>query len=177
MLAFQVSSTQLTIEDSDTSESGLGVGLRLGWGATKNFTLFVGIDSSSIETSDPAITGGTYGLMQAAIGGLYNFRAGKKAMPYLEAGLATRRISSQVSLDDGTGTLIEGEAETMGMGFMFGGGLNYFLARTLALNVSVSMVTGHFDDLKINDARVPNSDFNAGSARAILGLTWYPIRD
>lgn len=176
MLNVHFGGTSLSAEGSDTSESGAGFGVRLGWGITRNFTLFVGLDTASIETGDPVIAGGTYGLAQAEIGGIYNFRAGKSLVPYLEAGFGTRRIASKVVVDVG-GSLQEGEAHTKGMSVMFGGGINYFVAKTFALNTGLSVSSGHFDDLEIEGVRVMNTDFNAASARMVLGLTWYPVRD
>ena len=176
MLNVHFGGTTLAREGSDTSESGVGFGIRLGWGITKNLTLFVGLDTASIESEDPAITGGTYGLAQAEIGGIYNFRAGKSLVPYFEAGFGTRRIASKVIVDVG-GNLEEGEAQTKGMSVMFGGGVNYFVARTFAVNTGLSVSSGHFDDFEVEGVRVANTDFNAASARLVLGVTWYPVRD
>ena len=175
MINAVIHSTSLAIEDSDTSESGVGVGVRVGWGITRNVTLFLGIDTSSIQTEDPSINNGTFGLMQADLGGIYTFRAGMSFLPYLEAAIGTRRITSDITVADPDGVITEGRVITKGTAVSFGGGFNYYVARPLALNAGLSVSTGHFGDYKVNDTRLHKTNFNATSARLRFGLTWYPI--
>lgn len=176
MLNAHVNTTSLAVQGSDTSESGMGFGLRLGWGITKNVTLFVGIDTTSIETEDPTINNGTYGLTQAELGGIYTFRAGMSFLPYVEAGIGSRRISSDVTISDEAGNISEGRASSVGMAFSLGGGFNYYFTPPVALNFGLTITTGHFGDYKVNDTRIHNTDFSAASARIGLGLTWYPMK-
>ena len=177
MLNAQMHSASVTVQGSDTSESGLGFGIRLGWGITKNVTLFVGLDTASIETDAMSINNGVYGLTQADLGGIYTFRAGKSLLPYLEAGIGMRRITSDLTISDASGNITEGKASTTGMAFSYGLGLNYYFSRPVALNIGVTISGGHFGDYKVNDTRVHNTDFNAASALARFGLTWYPMKD
>ena len=177
MLSAYVNTTSLAVEDSDTSESGMGFGVRLGWGVTKKITLFVGLDTASIETEDPTINNGQYGLMEVDLGAIYNFRTGKSFLPYVEAGLSNRRLTSLVTIPDGSGGFTEGRVSTHGMAFLYGGGFNYFVARPVALNVGFTIAVGHFGDYHVDDTRVHNSDFTAASARMRLGMTWYPMKD
>ena len=177
MLNVHLNGTQVALDNADTAETGAGIGFRLGWGITKKLTLFVGLDTSSIETGDPSINNGKYGLLEANIGGRYSFRVGQKAMPYLEFGLTTARLTAQVTGTDASGALVEGKAHTSGMGSMYGGGLSYYVARTLAIDLGLHFAGVAFDDLKVNEVRVHNSDVDAAISRISLGLVWYPIRD
>jgi len=175
MLNVHMNVTSLAMENADTAESGLGLGFRFGWGVTKNVTLFAGIDSATIITEDPTIVDGEYGLMQANVGLIYNFRPGRTMLPYLEGAMTGWRITSRVGSIDPAGNSVDGDVFTRGFAATLGAGLHYYFAPRLAANAALSVTTGHFGDLRVNDTRGHNTDFSATSARLGLGLTWYPI--
>lgn len=177
MASVHVTGMSLAAENGDTIESGGGAGGRLGWGVTKHVTLFVGGDHGRIDTAEPGLDG-SYRLTQGDVGALYNFRAGKSFLPYLEGAVTTRMLASTLS-DTTFGptiTVRKLDINTQGIAVTFGAGFNYFFTPIWALNLGLNWSTGKFEDFKVDGTRVADTGFNATGARFHFGVTLYPMK-
>ena len=62
-----------------------------------------------------------------------------------------------------------------GVGFTFGGGVQYYVAPVLALGAGVRWTVGEFDTVKFNGMTVDGFKLDATSTRLNLGVTWRPM--
>jgi opacity protein-like surface antigen len=163
----------LASENGDTIESGSGVGARIGWGITSHVTVFVGADGANIETEEPGL-GGSFRLTQGDAGAIYNFRAGKSFVPYLEGAVTTRILKSEYTDPSPPGTKVD--VNTKGTAFTFGGGFNYFFTPIWAFNLGINYSAGSFEDFEVDGSKASDTGFSAGGARFHFGLTLYPMK-
>jgi opacity protein-like surface antigen len=173
MANVHITGMSLAAEKGDTIESGGGVGARIGWGVTRNVTVFVGVDRASIETEEPGL-GGSFRLTQADAGAIYNFRAGKSFLPYFEGAVTTRILESEYTDPAPPGTKVD--LNTRGMAFTFGGGFNYFFTPIWAFNLGLNYSVGKFEDFEADGTRAPDTGFSASGARFHMGVTLYPMK-
>jgi opacity protein-like surface antigen len=151
-------------EGTTTTESGSGFNLELGWGFTKNWSAFVGINSATIESDIE------YGLAQVDLGARYTFRQPThQVRPYLDAALAGRAFN--VTITDGFDTA---EVEATSSGITLGGGLQIFFTQAVALDVGLNYSFGSFSDWEANGIRVPIESVDATSTNFRLGLRFWP---
>ena len=69
------------------------------------------------------------------------------------------------------------EVDVSGGGGTLGGGIAYFVAPALALDLGLQLTFGTFSDVSIGSIDINDRiDIDAGSGRLALGLTWYPAR-
>jgi opacity protein-like surface antigen len=106
-------------------KSGGGATLFGGYGFTPSFALLISFDGAVHETTDPDVE-----LTHASfvIEGRYLFREGQSLRPYLAGGIGGFQVASRQGAFD---------FETTGPGVTFGGGLEIFLARHVALELGV----------------------------------------
>ena len=161
------SRTSLKIEDADRTDQGNGGGIRLGWGFNDKFTVFLGLTASKLIIEDDG-GDGDYGLGQGDLGLTFNFANSNRALvPYLEVALSSHAISYETPV---------GDVAQAGTGFTFGGGVNYFFARSAALQLGLNFTTATFDDLELDGDTQADTDFNASGGRLMIGLNWYPMK-
>jgi opacity protein-like surface antigen len=66
------------------------------------------------------------------------------------------------------------ELSISGSGITLGGGIDYYLSESLALDVQLLWTGGKFTTLTVDNVSVSGLDFDATSSRFTVGLGWWP---
>jgi hypothetical protein len=146
------------IEDYDT-ESGGGLGLRIGYGFSPLVTVFLASEGAWMRDDEYALGHGDLGVRFNLSNAENNLR------PYVDAA-----FSSRVMLDD--------DYQVSGFGGTLGGGLQVFFSAPLALDLGLKWTYGQYKTVKDRQSGISISDsdgINASSARFNLGISWYPM--
>ena len=159
------------VEDGDT-EAGLGGGVIVGYGFTPEWQVFVGGDATSMDISNPALTG-EYTIYQGDVGARLNFPDPTATFVAYVIGAVTGQFAK--------GTITGGEnqsadAELAGWGGSIGTGFHVFFNPALALDTQVQFTFGQFTHADLTGANAGRLD-NARQnwfTRLNVGLTWYP---
>lgn len=144
------------------SDSGGGVGLRIGYGISR-LVIFAGLDAGTM-------TGGMqdaeYGLGLGEAGARYSLgRNSRPLRPYVQAtALALVAI-------EGEGV---NEVTTGGSGFSVGAGIEYFVRRSLAVDFGLSRSRGSFSTVESRGMLETGHDIDYQTTRVTLGLNWRP---
>lgn len=151
-------------------DSGAGLGAALGYGFNDLLTLYVNVDAQAFEHADgDAEDGddGQYGGATVDLGLRVNFgNETQRLRPYLNTALT----------GVGFGDEVEGlELVTGGAGLTLGGGLQYFFARSLAVDGALNFSTGSLTTVEY-DGQEADLDEGIGfnHTRVQLGLSWHP---
>jgi hypothetical protein len=172
--ALGLTGAAIEIEDlSEETESGGGMALRLGYGFTPRFAMFVEGNAAALEAER-----GDIGLGHFDIGARYHFaNAARPWVPFLEAALTGRALLQEDwVLTDDEGEIVEGELELSGAGFSFGGGVLYFFDPRVALNADLKWTVGEFDEVRIGNVSVSGFELDGTSTRLNVGVHWFPQR-
>ena len=165
VLAAALNGAAIDAEESDEVESGGGLSLRLGYGISENIVLYAELQGANVESAD---IDDTYTLTHVDLGGRYHFGGAASALrPFVGAAVTGRGAS----FDLGDETLdIRGPALTLG------GGLEYFLSRTVALEAGLKFSFGEFNEGRIGDGDWEDLDeeVSATTSRLNLGIAWHP---
>jgi hypothetical protein len=158
----------MTTEDSNTTESGGGIGFGIGYGFTPAFALFLNLDAATIRPgrSDP-----DYNLGHLDVGGRYTFGgSAARWRPSVDGAVGVR----VAMWDDVVGV---GDMETNGASFNVGGGLGYYFNPSLALSMGLRLGFGSFTEVKVNGTTFSldgDDRISATTSRFNVGLAWYP---
>lgn len=161
--------------DSET-EAGAGLGLRVGYGFNERITLYFGVDGAAIEPEEGGdlLENGTYGLGTADLGVRFNFPAGRSIVPYAEAAL-----TGQALVFDFEGT--DTNLNVSGGGLTVGGGAQFFVSRTLAIDAGLDFTFGKFTQAETDgpgpDVSEDLEDAGSVITRVGVGLSFYPSRN
>jgi hypothetical protein len=169
-LGVYVEGAQITVEDGDPSGGG-GVGLRAGYGVNRIITVFLNIDGTTIDVSDPQNPSGAWQMAHFDLGARFHFASTlRRWVPYLEAAITGRAVS----LNDATiGTDQVGKLTFSGAALTIGGGLSVYLKETLALDIELLGSGGTFNQVDLGALSVNNLDLDATSGRFKVGLIWW----
>jgi Outer membrane protein beta-barrel domain len=155
------------VEDSDVVESGAGLGVHLGYGFGQNLSVFARVDAASIQ---PEGAGDNYGLAHADLGVRYSFGAPSAAFrPFLQGAVSGRAVS----FDMGS----EGTLDARGAGISAGGGLEYFVSRSVAIEAGLSVSFGELTEGRVGGSdwvNLDNDAINITTSRFDIGLSWHP---
>ena len=102
------------------------------------------------------------------VGGRYHFQAHNRSLlPYVEASFNVQYLALP-ERDD------KNRFGYGGYGPAAGGGILYFFSQTLALDVGLNLMYGHYDHISANDSgkKMRVKSFNT---QLSIGLTWYPL--
>lgn len=169
-LGVYLEGAQLTVEDGDPSGGG-GLGLRAGYGVNRIVTMYLNIDGSAIDVSDPSNPSGQWHLAHFDLGARFHFASTlRRWVPYLEAAITGRAVSLN---DAEVGTDQVGKLTFSGGALSVGGGLSVYLKETLALDVELIASGGTFNQIDIGAISVNNLDLHATSGRFKVGLLWW----
>lgn len=156
-LGAHLNGSSLQFTDENTTESGGGLGLRLGWGFTPNLTVFFGADGASME-------GGDYTLGQGDLGVRYHFVSDtRRGAPYLD-GSFSYWLAETFELGP--------KVEIGGPAFTVGGGYLHFFSSSVAFDVGFRLGFGRFDEVRSGNLTV-GIDEPARTARFNLGIGWF----
>jgi Outer membrane protein beta-barrel domain len=148
-----------------STSSGPGVGARIGWGITPQWMVFVGADIARLGAGNGLDGHWGFGLIE--LGGRMSFPSAKSALtPYVTASVGYRGIGAEVDN--------AGDVSFDGMTLGAGGGLQYQLSPTLALDGNLSFGYGKFgsyeDPIQTADLDVDNTL----TTQVRLGVNFYP---
>ena len=154
----------VVVEDSDTTESGAGAGLIVGYGFTQRLAVFGQLSGASVESADGS---GNYGLGHFDVGMRVHFLApAKRVVPFAQVGLSSRAFAQDIGVN---------RIEASGTGVSFGGGVNVHFKPALALTTGVTWATGNLSDFKLNGNSSGSLDsLGLTSARVYVGVIWFP---
>jgi opacity protein-like surface antigen len=165
------SGTSLGFDDED-SENGGGLGIQLGWGFNRHFTLFLGANGSVIDLNVDGLSD-EYALGHFDIGTRVHFRSpAAQVVPYGLLAFSGRAAGTQIE-DTQFGDV---DVEISGTGFTFGGGVQVFFNPKVALDLGLAITAGSFTEFKV-DGDTFDDDFSekATSARLNVGLSFWPV--
>lgn len=182
MFGLHLNGSSISFEDEDNSnssknrESGGGGGAQVGWGFTKWFMLYGGVDAAKIEIK--GVTGvddddiaGDYTLIHGDLGARFSFPSPKHGFaPYVNAALTTRVATAEILNED---------VAISGNGVTVGGGLMYFFNPKWALDVGLQFSTGKFTDVEVGGVKLDLDELgvdleNTNSARFNIGVKFFP---
>jgi hypothetical protein len=153
----------LANESGSTSESGGGLGLVLGYGFTRRFSLYSELSGATMQSADGS---GSYSLAHADLGTRVHFRAGAgTVVPFLQVGLSGRAVAANLG---------DYNASGRGGGVSAGGGLNVHISPAAAFSGAVTWTTGNFDKWQAGNWTYSGYSIGATSARLHLGMVWFP---
>lgn len=177
MLGAHVNGSSLSFQDED-SEQGGGGGVMAGWGFTKWFMLYGGVDAAKLDFKglgdfdDQAEALGfksSYTMVHADVGARFSLERGSMAVPYANVAISGRVLTTEVLKED---------VSLSGSGVTLGGGVQFFFNPKFALDLGLQFTAGEFDRFEIGDYSGPVKDLvdvkNSTSARFNVGLKFYP---
>lgn len=161
-----VNSADLT----DGRENGAGLGLSLGYGFTRHFSIL--LDGTAAAMPDDWM------LSHGDLLGRWTFGTPmQQARPFVEGGFTTWMGTEENAVLDPTDpNSPRGDLELSGAGFTLGGGVHYFFSPKWAFTGDVRFTTGEFDEIKFQNVSVSGLNADATSMRLILGFNWFPMR-
>jgi len=145
-------------------EAGPGVGVHLGFGLGKHVSLFARGSVAAVRYA--AIRDESYSLRHLDVGVRYSFGGTEDVLrPFAQAGGTLRDVHFD-----------EAEIRMRGAGLTVGGGAEYFVSRTVAIDAGLSITTGRFGEMRTADGEWEEVEdgVSATSARLDLGITWHP---
>jgi hypothetical protein len=159
-LGLGLNGSAIKSDNSDT-ESGGGFHFRIGYGITRNVTLFFGGAGASMNDAE-------YSMGQADLGIRGYFPGNGRWVPFVEGAFTGRALVMDVGYND--------NLEFTGAGFTAGGGVDYYVSRSLGIGVNLNWTFGEFTDAKMGSekASLGSDAFSATSTRFNIGLTWWP---
>ena len=151
----------IVFENQTDNENGWGGGVAAGWGISQLVTVYAGVSGATI---DLASVSDSYALVHVDVGARFNFAGpGSRFRPYANAALA----------GVAAGTDIGGDLFTIsGGGLTLGGGIAYFLAKEVALDLGLQWTFDSFTEAEFRGAK-SDIDLSATSARLSLGVSWW----
>lgn len=153
------------------TETGRGMGFKLGYGFNDRITLYAAADAAIMEYDadrapelDAEYDAATYDL-----GLRVNFSNDWRALrPYLLAAVTRVLTTEETGADDA-------ETETWGDGVTIGGGVQFFAWRKLAVDLGYQATAGSFTERTVDGE---DQAFARGVAffhqRGQIGVTWHP---
>jgi hypothetical protein len=175
VLGFHASGATITVEDQSAEESadGGGFGIRLGWGFTPLFSLQLVGDAADVESDDPQL--GEFQLSHGDLLARFSFARGTRSwVPYLEVGAGGRTATIDNFQNPESGEV--GELEIFGPAFSIGGGLQWYVAPSVAIDLGLRLTAGEFTSIKFENVTIEDVlELDATSTRIALGVNWYPM--
>jgi hypothetical protein len=169
--ALELGGGRIESDDLDGSETGGGGTLRIGYGFTPLFSLYLEGTGATIDAD-----GGQWTLSHGDLGVRLHFGNETRALiPFLDAAFTYRTITrDDLTIEDDEGNTLEGDFEIRGGAFSLGGGLLYFFNPKWALSTGLKWTTGEFDTVEFNNVSVSGFEIDATSLRLNIGVSWFP---
>jgi opacity protein-like surface antigen len=165
----------ITGEDVDGTfgtSFGPGAGVMLGYGFNRIWTAYASLDVAKQSTAPGTFPEGSLGLAHFELGARANLPVNhEKILPYVTAAVGNRALGGRVYDEEWDEYADETLSGTM---FALGGGAQYFLSPTMALDGGVSLGLGSFGKWT-QDGDSETADVNSTkSLRLRAGVTWRP---
>ncbi len=155
-----------SLATEESSNSGGGAGVMIGYGVSRKVLIFVQLDGSEIDIDGADDLQGSYGLVHGDLGVRYSFANPDGAfVPYLTGAFTGLWAGAEV---------LGADVTLQGGGVRLGGGFGYYFIRQLALDVGLSFNFGSFNTFKIENTSFDLDNPKANSTRLEVGLSWYP---
>lgn len=147
----------------DETDNGGGLGLDLSYGFTQHVAIFGRADAASMEQDGED----GYALAHVDLGARFTLLGQQSALrPYGEVAVLGNAATFEVEGED---------VEISGTGLTFGGGVKYFVSKSLAIDLGVAFSGGTIKEVKVGDLSLDIDENNGqSSARFNAGLVWYP---
>jgi hypothetical protein len=174
MLGLALNGTSIKGEGDDEPDKGSGGTLQLGYGFNRSFTGFLDLSGVVLDgdQGDGDVT-----LTQAFLGGRFNIgTSDKRWIPFLDGGLGVRSLQQKDAQFCDTSGCTTSDISFSGAAFFLGGGVSFYMTRSLALTGAAHWGVGEFSDVKVDNVTVSGFEADATTARLNLGITWYPKR-
>jgi hypothetical protein len=154
--------------NDNTEFGGAGVHMEVGWHMmSSHFGVLLDYASVNIDDEGPPNI-----RRYNHIGGVgrYLFRSDRDIVrPYLEIGVNRREVTAR------TAGLLPRSARTRSVGGAIGGGMQVFLARAVALDLSAQLGLGGFDDWKSGDDEISSlPEVKQATGVLRLGVRFWP---
>ena len=169
VVGLEVGGAVVTFENQPRDRAGI-VGARAGYGFNRALTPYLGIYEADVDTpgfqAPDKVT-----LGHVDLGVRLHLPNDRHWIPYVDPAWTLRIV--QLSRENvGRDT-----RDFSGPGFSLGGGLAVYLSDTWALDLNLKWGKGQFRRVPVGDRTVEGPrrlDFNAESARFIVGFLWWP---
>jgi hypothetical protein len=161
-LNFELNTQTLTIDDNENvNDRGGGLGLRVGYGFTPTFAMYLGFTGAQMRE------GGidSYGVGIAEMGTRLHF--GKKLRsPTFYLDLSFQAAAARVDAPD---------ISFSGGGVGLGAGLLVYVGKELALDFGLRGSGGRFNQFEIGDmiVNIDQDNVRYGVGRLSVGITWF----
>lgn len=162
VLGAHLNGTALDGDDFDEMESGGGLGLRLGYGFNRMFTLYLQADGASMDAPD---MDDAYTFGQGDLGLRLHFGDPTRSAIFYLDGAFTAWLARY--------DILGSDMDVTGAGFTLGGGLEYFFSPAFALDAGLKFTVGNFDEVSY-EGDSESVDLDANSTRFNVGVSWYP---
>ena len=170
-LGVHLQAASLTLENGE-SDSGGGLGVRVGYGLNRIITLYFEADGVSVDSESSDVIQATWALGHVDLGARFHFASTLRSwVPYLEVAVGGR--SASVKDVEANGVSLP-DFSRSGGAFSFGGGIYAYFKETLALDVGLKVSGGEFTEVRIGTLTQHNRDIDATSTRFKLGIVWWP---
>lgn len=170
MIGGSIGAQGITSANQDDSDGGGTFGIQVGYGFSRLFTLYAGLDIGGVEGENnftqSALASDEYGAAVLQLGGQFHFRTDEKLVPFFDVAFSGIGMGSDSS----------GEERLLsGGGISVGGGVKYFVSPVFALNGGLYFATGTWDELEVGD---DTNDVGAGydAGRLKVGVSWFPFK-
>jgi opacity protein-like surface antigen len=165
--------TSLRVEGDDIERSsGGGGGIYVGYGVNRRFTIFAQADGARFDEQDTGDIEGEWTLGHFDLGVRFNFANSlRRWVPFLQGALGYRTVTvSDPVVNDN----LVSEASFSGAGLTLGGGVDFYLSESWALDLQLLWTGGEFTTVTVDNVSVSGLDVDANSSRINLGVSWWP---
>jgi hypothetical protein len=155
--------TAVSIEDEDSTDSGGGFGVTVGYGFTPRLAIYGHFSGANVDSNDLV---GEYGVGHFDIGARVHFRApANTVVPFFQAALSSRALTQDFGSD---------EIEASGIGFAVGGGINAHFTQAFAFSAGATWSFGNLGNFKVNGSEIDTDSVGMSTARVHVGIVWFP---
>ena len=172
-VGLHLTAASLSVDGGDDERNNAGGGgLYLGYGVNRRITIFVQGDGGQFDNESTDNIEGEWTMGHFDVGVRFNFANSlRKWVPFLQGALGYRVVNVNDPVVDGTA---RSELSISGAGVTLGGGVDYYLSESWALDLQLLWTGGEFTTLRVDNVSVSGLDFDANSSRVNLGVSWWP---
>lgn len=151
------------------TKSGMNIGLTAGYDFSPALRFTLGYDRGTVGIDEEgASSDDNFGISSIDLGARYSFvSSARRWTPFLGAAVSRRMAASDV---EGLGDL-----EANGIGFNFGGGVDYAFSPKMSLSGSAAYTMGKLGNWTVDGDDVDAPDLDANGYKVNVGLTFRPF--